>query len=86
MLIVRDFQCAKGHVEEYFVDSSIDTVVCRHCGNDATKLLSAPRSKLDPFSGAFPDAADRWDKNRQSHIRWERKTEQHEWTSKETTK
>jgi hypothetical protein len=74
MKILNDFQCAKGHKEEYFVDSSVMVVTCRHCGNDATKLLAAPRSKLEGITGAFPDAYRKWDKNRQSHIAWERKT------------
>lgn len=74
MKILNDFQCAKGHKEEYFVDSSVTVVACRHCGNDATKLLAAPRSKLDAISGDFPDATRKWEQNRQSHIAWERKT------------
>lgn len=56
MKILNDFKCAKGHIEEYFVDSKIDVVQCRHCGNDATKMRAAPRSKLEGFTGAFPDA------------------------------
>ena len=76
MKILNDFQCAKGHKEEYFVDSKIDVVQCRHCGNDATRLLAAPRSKLEGFTGAFPDAYDRWDKLRQSKIAAEKKAAQ----------
>lgn len=73
MKILNDFQCAKGHKEEYFVDSTVSVVTCRHCGNDATKLLAAPRSKLEGFTGDFPDAADRWVKLRESKIAQERK-------------
>jgi hypothetical protein len=74
MKILNDFKCAKGHMEEYFVDSSVNVVTCRHCGNDATKMMAAPRSKLEGITGAFPDAYERWNKVRQSHINWERKT------------
>jgi hypothetical protein len=76
MKILNDFQCAKGHLEEYFVDSSVGVVTCRHCGNDATKMLAAPRSKLEGFTGAFPDAYTKWERLRQSKIAAERKQSQ----------
>ena len=69
-----DFQCAKGHVTEKFVDDSVTVVQCPHCGNDATRLISAPRISLDGCSGDFPTAADAWVNRRNSHIAWERKT------------
>ena len=74
MKILNDFQCSKGHIEEYFVDMDQTFVPCRHCGNDATKLLSAPRIALDGVSGDFPTASDAWVNRRNSHIAWERKT------------
>ena len=74
MKILNDYQCVKGHKEEYFVDSDVMSVTCRHCGNDATKLLSAPRVSLEGVSGDFPTAADAWVNRRNSHIAWERKT------------
>ena len=74
MKILNDFQCSKGHKEEYLVDAGTHVVQCRHCGNDATKLMSAPRVSLEGVSGDFPTAADAWVKRRNSHIAWERRT------------
>ncbi len=71
---IFDFQCAKGHVTEKFVDDSVTVVQCPHCGNDATRLISAPRISLDGCSGDFPTASDAWVNRRNSHIAWERKT------------
>jgi hypothetical protein len=71
---IFDFQCAKGHVTEKYVDDSVTVVQCPHCGNDATRLISAPRISLDGCSGDFPTAADAWVNRRNSHIAWERKT------------
>ncbi len=69
-----DFQCAKGHVTEKYVDDSVKVVQCPHCGNDASRLISASRISLDGCSGDFPTAADAWVNRRNSHIKWERKT------------
>jgi hypothetical protein len=74
MKVLNDFSCSKGHIEEYFVESSVSTVPCRHCGNDAVKLLVAPRISLEGISGSFPTASDAWVRRRESHIAWERKT------------
>lgn len=69
-----DFQCAKGHVTEKYVDDAVKIVQCPHCGNDASRLISAPRISLDGCSGDFPTASDAWVNRRNSHIKWERKT------------
>ena len=69
-----DFQCAKGHVTEKYVDDSVKVVQCPHCGNDSSRLISAPRISLDGCSGDFPTASDAWVNRRNSHIKWERKT------------
>ena len=58
-----DFQCAKGHVTEHLVDSEVTVVECPHCRNDATRLISTPRIKLEGITGDFPDAADKWTRN-----------------------
>jgi hypothetical protein len=73
MKIMNDFECVKGHKEEYFVDRNVMSVTCRHCGNDATKLLSAPRIALDGCSGDFPTASDAWIRRRKSHMQYEAK-------------
>jgi predicted nucleic acid-binding Zn ribbon protein len=74
MLRYFDFQCAKGHVTEHLVESEVTSVDCPHCGNEAMRLISCPRIALDGISGDFPDATRKWERNRQSHIAWERKT------------
>jgi len=71
--ILNDYQCAKGHTEEYFVDREQLTVSCRHCGNEATRLIATPRISLDGCSGDFPTASDAWVRRRESRIKWEQK-------------
>jgi hypothetical protein len=55
-----DFQCAKEHITEHLVDSEVTVVECPHCRNDASRLISTPRIKLEGITGAFPTAADQW--------------------------
>ena len=55
-----DFQCAKEHITEHLVVSEVTVVECPHCRNDATRLISTPRIKLEGITGAFPTAADQW--------------------------
>ena len=55
-----DFQCAKEHITEHLVDSEVTVVECPHCRNNATRLISTPRIKLEGITGAFPTAADQW--------------------------
>ena len=72
MLRVYDFQCSKGHVTEHFIDNDTKVVEC-HCGLIANRLIPGVRSKLDPFSGDFPSAADAWANRREDHMRKEQK-------------
>jgi predicted nucleic acid-binding Zn ribbon protein len=74
MLKFFDFQCAKGHVTEHLVESDVTSLECPHCTNEATRLISCPRIVLEGISGSFPDATRKWERTRQSHIAWERKT------------
>ena len=64
-----DFQCAKGHVTEHLVESEVIVVECPHCRNDATRLISTPRIRLEGITGSFPDAADRWTKKHEEATR-----------------
>ena len=73
MKILNDFQCAKGHKEEYFADRNVMSVPCRHCGNEASRLIATPRISLDGCSGDFPTASDAWVRRRESRMKWERK-------------
>ena len=69
-----DFQCAKGHITEKFIDDTVKVVQCPHCGNDAGRLISAPRIGLDPISGDFPGATMAWERKREEKIKQERKS------------
>jgi hypothetical protein len=70
---IFDFQCAKGHITEKYVDDSVKVIQCPHCTNDASRLISAPRISLEGISGDFPGATMAWEKRRESHIKYERK-------------
>lgn len=65
-LRVFDFRCAQGHVTEIFIDAECRVVECPQCGDLAHRQMSAPRPKLEGFSGAFPSAADAWERTRAS--------------------
>lgn len=73
MKILNDFKCADDHVTEALREDSVTAIVCAHCGKEAIKALAAPRSKLEGFSGAFPDAYDRWTKVRAEKLKQEQK-------------
>lgn len=72
-----DFQCGQGHVTEHFVDSEAREVRCPHedCHRLAKRLISAPRAKLEGITGAFPGAADKWVRNRESKMAAERRNQ-----------
>jgi hypothetical protein len=73
MRVMRDFQCDDGHITEQFVDSTVEQTTCSVCGKPAYKQLSAARSKLEPFSGAFPGAYYAWNNMRLEKAKQERK-------------
>ena len=72
---IFEFRCVKGHVSEKYVDDSVTVVQCPHCGNDASRIISAPRISLEGITGDFPGAAMAWEKRRESHMKWEQKRE-----------
>lgn len=74
MRIIRDFQCANKHVTEKYIDNTVDTVECPECGAEATRIISPVRSMLDPISGHFPGATQKWVNQREQHMKLERKT------------
>jgi len=65
---VFDFRCANGHVSEHFEESETRAVQCPRCDQLALRQVAAPRAKLEPFTGAFPSAADKWVRDRESHM------------------
>ena len=72
MILIFDFRCAGGHVSEHFVDGDTPSVQCPTCQQIAMRLVAAPRAKLEGITGAFPGAADKWARNRESHMARER--------------
>lgn len=69
---VYDFRCLNGHLTEHFVDAETCAVQCPECDQLALRQPAAPRAKLEPFTGAFPGAADKWARDRASHMARER--------------
>lgn len=70
---VYDFRCPQGHVNEALVYKHGDTIQCPNCGAVATHLPPGPRSRLEGITGSFPSAAASWERNRESHMKKERK-------------
>lgn len=73
---VYDYRCPNGHVSEHFEDAGTDAVECPECDQLALRQIAAPRAKLDPFTGDFPSAADKWVRDRESHMRKERRNKE----------
>ena len=68
MLRVFDFTCAScGHTFEQFVETDQRTDTCPKCEGTANRIISPVRFKLDPVSGDFPTATDRWIKMHEKH-------------------
>jgi len=71
---VYDYVCEEGHKHEHFVaDADVATVECKTCGKPAARCVAAPQFKLEPFTGAFPGAADKWVRTRDERMKQERK-------------
>lgn len=68
-----DFLCDEHHVTEALRDDSERTITCPQCGKEAVRSVSAPTIKLEGFSGAFPDAYDRWTRVRAEKLKQEQK-------------
>lgn len=68
---VYDFLCHNGHRVERFVNADIVEHECE-CGALGKRQVAAPRAKLEPFTGAFPGAADKWVRDRESHMQKEK--------------
>ena len=69
-----DFKCKNEHITESFVDTDIKEVQCCSCGETATRILSPTGIYLEPFSGLYPSATDRWNRQRAEKLAVERKT------------
>lgn len=57
---VYDFKCSScGTLTEGFVEAGTHTTRCA-CGSTAHRVVSIPNFALDPTSGHFPTATDKW--------------------------
>lgn len=71
---VFDFQCEQGHINEAFVrNDELGDRPCPDCGGNSSRMIAAPRTVLDPISGAFPGATMKWARDREQKIKQERK-------------
>jgi hypothetical protein len=68
-----DFTCSEGHTNEYWVDHDVTTTQCSECEAVATRQISLPSFKLDPFSGDFYGASRKWEKDREQKLKQERR-------------
>lgn len=68
-----EFRCAKDHVTEQFVDETVKTSECRECSESATRIISPTGIYLEPFSGQYQGAYDRWTRVRAQKLKQEQK-------------
>ena len=68
-----DFRCEAGHSQERLVSDEVTKLPCEVCGKDSIRVISAPRINLEPFSGIYPSATARWERNRAEKMKIERK-------------
>jgi hypothetical protein len=72
-MILFDFLCKCGHVNEKLVPRETKQIDCPQCDEVAKRVISAVRCSLDPASGHFPGATDKWVRSRQQKMELERK-------------
>lgn len=72
-MILFDFMCKVGHVNEKLVPRGTEQIDCPQCNEVATKVIPAVRCSLDPTSGHFPGATDKWVRAREQKMKLERK-------------
>jgi len=68
-----DFLCEEGHSQENLVSDEVTKLTCEVCGKETQRQISAPRINLEPFSGIYPSATARWERNRAEKMKIERK-------------
>ncbi len=59
-----EFQCEDSHISEALVDQETREIPCKECGKPATRIVSAVRMELEPFTGSFPTAYSQWNRKR----------------------
>ena len=68
-----EFVCEDSHISEALVSSDVREISCRACGKKATRIVSAPVMKLEPFTGSFPTAYSQWNRKRAEKLAIEQK-------------
>lgn len=68
-----DFKCTDGHLTESFVDSDTKEIQCSVCLTVAHRIISPTGIYLEPFSGQYPAAYDRWARVRAEKLQQEKK-------------
>ncbi len=59
--MIYEFKCTNGHVTEHYMPmSERDSEPPCNCGATSRRILSVPNFKLDPVSGDFPTATDKF--------------------------
>ena len=71
-----DFLCEENHLQEHFVSYEVTEVPCEVCSKPALKQISTPTIKLEPYSGIFVSAADKWARKRAEKLKQEQKQNQ----------
>ena len=69
-----EFVCEDEHISEALVSSDVREISCRACGKKATRIVSAPATKLEPFTGSFPTAYSQWNRKRAEKLAIEQKS------------
>lgn len=72
-MILFEFSCQCGERFEALVSRETYESDCPRCGQGAKRAISAVRCMLDPASGHFPGATDKWIKAREQKMALERK-------------
>lgn len=72
-LRVFDFLCEDNHLHEHFVNYEVTKVSCETCSKPALRQISTPTIYLEPFSGTFSAASDKWARNREQKQKQEAK-------------
>lgn len=65
---IYEYSCGR-HITDAYIGEEVLQVKCHICGLPADRIISAPMVKLDPISGDFPTALDKWEKAHSKVIR-----------------
>lgn len=68
MIVVYDYRCTNDHMYEAFVEKGTDSHRC-DCGANSKRVISPVGCVLDPISGHFPGATDKWAKHHSEEAR-----------------